>query len=571
VSRLAFRPSRLRAAAVALALTAVCATVAATPAFAGTGTVRPVPGVIAPWETPTLPDPSFSVDLGQIHGFDVTGFVQSAVVSLDNAACPDVSDPDRYGGSVTLNGVPIEVPCNAVLQMPASTLTWAQFVKGGPGPSLLDGAEHFKWFQGSMELRVVGNVVGRRHRAALLFASQQSLNAGFGQIAKIDYDTGDILVDTGDGSNPAVVQINDPNGRFGRAQSPDERFSVDDANPTIHAGTGYPMCVPRWDPSGPKGDDPLCPQVNRPKVDPSKSHGGCRNFVDAGATLPVSGELGSPSSGQTYCSEFVMPAPPDGTATTSGPDARQQAPFEVGDLITFSGTLMRDGTGDFISAHTIEANVGIYTQPGTWPSYLALGEFGVGSADPNVRSSGSLVDQEAVDRIFLEAETTDVGTPVDIYYMDVDPKTGSVTHRWLTPMAMTGMLGTGGIFTQQLGPQPQRVRLRAPRAPFGLLSQPTRTLQVVTRTLCRPVGQPDQSRLDKCLAGAQQTRTVANGLVAGQYYAPVFDYIFPENVRPGDSLVPFDFWHLPFLRNGEGAEHASGLGPSVGPLEPAPW
>ena len=95
----------------------------------------------------------------------------------------------------------------------------------------------------------------------------------------------------------------------------------------------------------------------------------------------------------------------------------------------------------------------------------------------------------------------------------------------------------------------------------------------MTRTLCRPVGaQPalDQTTLDKCLE-QRATRTVANGLVAGQYYAPVFDYIFPENIRPGDTLVPFDFWHLPFLRNGEGADHASGIGPCVGPLEPSPW
>ena len=41
------------------------------------------------------------------------------------------------------------------------------------------------------------------------------------------------------------VQINDPFGRFWRAQSPDARFSVDDQNPTIHSGTGYPVCVPR--------------------------------------------------------------------------------------------------------------------------------------------------------------------------------------------------------------------------------------------------------------------------------------------------------------------------------------
>ena len=557
-------------AAVVLCLAATLA--GAGVAHAGTGTVRPVPGVIAPWVTPTLADPTFSVSPDRIHGFDVTGFIEDAMVSSDNKACPHTGDPNRLGGRVTLNGVPIEVPCNMVIQLPASTMTWAEFVRGGPGPTLVQGEDHFSTFFPSMEIRVVGNVVGSVHRAGLMYASQQSVNGGFGQIAKIDYDTGNLLIDTGDSSQPAVVQINDPKGRFGRAQSPDERFAVDDANPTIHAGTGYPMCVPRWDPSGPKGDDSLCPQQNRPKVDSSKAHGGCRNFTDAAAGLPASGDLGAPRSGQAYCTQFVMPAAPAAGATTTDPDPRQQAPFEVGDWVNFSGTLMHDSAGkDFISAHTVEDNVGIYTQPATWPSYIALGEFGVGTADPDARAPDTLTDQEALDRIFLEAETTDIGTMVDAYYMDVDPTSGAVTHRWLTPMAMTGILGTGGIFTQNVGPQPQRIRLRAPRAPTGLLSQPTRTIQVVSRTLCRPVNRPDQGTLDKCLNSAATQKTVANGLVAGQYYAPVFDYIFPENIRPGDPLVPFDFWHLPFLRFGEGANQASSIGPGVGPLEPAPW
>uniref|UniRef100_UPI003983B98B fibronectin type III domain-containing protein n=1 Tax=Lapillicoccus sp. TaxID=1909287 RepID=UPI003983B98B len=64
---------------------------------------------------------------------------------------------------------------------------------------------------------------------------------------------------------------------------------------------------------------------------------------------------------------------------------------------------------------------------------------------------------------------------------------------------------------------------------------------------------------------------VANGLAAGQYFAPTFEFIFPENVKPGDLLIPFDFWHLPFLRFGEGATTASPIGPGVGPLEPTPW
>jgi len=60
----------------------------------------------------------------------------------------------------------------------------------------------------------------------------------------------------------------------------------------------------------------------------------------------------------------------------------------------------------------------------------------------------------------------------------------------------------------------------------------------------------------------------ANGLQAGMYTASMFTFIFPENTRPGDSLVPYDLWHLGFLRFGEGA---NSLTPSTGPLQPPPW
>ena len=198
---------------------------------------------------------------------------------------------------------------------------------------------------------------------------------------------------------------------------------------------------------------------------------------------------------------------------------------------------------------------------------MAIGEFGVGSADPNAVGANG-VAQEAQDRIFLEAETTDVKTPVDIYMMDVDPRDGTVRNRWITPFEMTGenQAGnpSGGITTQFTGPQPQRARLRATKAPTGLLSQPTRNIRVVQRSLCGPQQQLDQPVLDACLENAPK---VANGLVAGQYYAPTFEFIFPENVMPGDGVVPFDLWHLPFLRYGEGGQTTSG----VGPLEPTPW
>jgi hypothetical protein len=528
----------------------------------GGGTAKPpTKGVVAPNPVPTLPDPVFSVAPALIHGFDETGFIQDATVSADNSACPDVADKKYWGGSVTINDTKITVPCNVIVQMPANTLTWADMVNTGPSLALKDSAYP------SFEMRAVGNIVDGKHVAGLMFASQQSVNTGSGIISKIDYSTGRIHVDTGDSANPAVLEINDPNGRFGRKQSPDPRFSVDDQNPTIHGGTGYPMCVPRTDPAS--ADDPLCPQANRPKPVGAGRH--CRNFTDAGVVpLPASGDLTQPPAGQVYCSMFVMPSA--ATRAATDPDPRQQAPFEVGDHISWAGTLMKSATGgaDLISAHTVEANVGIYTQPGTQPSYLAIGEFGVGSADPNA-TAVSGVAQETQDRIFLEAETTDVKTPVDIYLQDVDPATGALHNRWVTPFEMTGENQTGnpsgGITTQFTGAQPQRARLRATKAPLGLLSQPTRTIRVATRSLCSPTSKTDgtagvdQAALDTCLNTAP---TTANGLVAGQYTAPTFEFIFPENVMPGDGVVPNDLWHLPFLRNGEGPGNA-------GPLEPAPW
>jgi len=564
VSSKKLRTTRRRRIATMGLLSLLVFAAGAVVAYAKGGTAKPpTKGVVAPNPVPTLPDPVFTVAPALIHGFDETGFIQDATVSADNTACPDVADSKYWGGSVTINNTKITVPCNVIVQMPANTMTWADMVNAPGAPSLtLTGGGY-----PSFEMHVVGNIVDGKHVAGLMFASQQSVNTGSGIIRNIDYATGRLHVETGDAANPVVIEINDPNGRFGRKQSPDPRFSVDDQNPTIHAGTGYPMCVPRTDPAS--SDDPLCPQANRPKPVGAGRH--CRNFTDAGVVpLPASGDLTQPPAGQAYCSMFVMPSVASRAA--ADPDPRQQAPFEIGDHITWAGTLMKGaaGSADLISAHTVEANLGIYTQPNTQPSYLAIGEFGVGSADPNA-TAVSGVAQETQDRIFLEAETTDVKTPVDIYLQDVDAATGALHNRWVTPFEMTGENQTGnpsgGITTQFTGAQPQRARLRATKAPLGLLSQPTRTIRVATRSLCAPTSKTDgtagvdQAALDACLNNAP---TTANGLVAGQYTAPTFEFIFPENVMPGDGVVPNDLWHLPFLRNGEGPGNA-------GPLEPAPW
>lgn len=554
-------------------------------AAGGAGTAKPPPRTLAPFVEPNLPDPSFSVAPSGIHGFTELGFLQHATVG--GGACPGAA-PANFGGTAVINGITITVPCNMTIQMPANTFTWADFVNAAPSLAL-DGTPF-----PSFEVQVVGNIVGStpttgKHIAALMFFSQQSLNAGSGYIGAVNYADGSFQVDPGDGSPPVKVQLNDPKitaagdpangtGRFSAGQSPDPRLSVDQNNPTILAGTGYPMCIPRTDPAA--GDDPKCPKVNRPRTPSAPAQAGvsqgCRNFGQAGVATPTSGELAAPFPGQVYCTEFVMPDP--ATRQPTDPDSRQQVPFEVGDHVVWAGTLVKDGGGQYVSAHTVTADLSVFTQPGTLPDYLSIDGSVIGSADP-AATAVTGVAQETKDRLVVEISTTDVKSPVDVYLPDIDPKSGDVRNRWATPQAMTGESNDpvgGGITTQNLGPQPQRARLRANKSPAGLLSNPTRTLRVTNRVNCIP-NSPSGHDFDGTSSTAAHTpvddclKNVplnANGLQGGEYTAPMFNFLFPENIRIGDLVVPNDLWHLGFLRFGEGPNPIT---PAVGPLQPPPW
>jgi hypothetical protein len=552
---------------------ALAMTLGAGAACAAGGTAKPTkvpppaPIIVAVPPPPAVPAPVFSAAVTDIHGFQVTGFIQDATVSA--TLCPGLPASQR-GGTAMINGLTITIPCNTILQMPAATLTWAQLFDKTKFPeplSLFDIAASpsssvFKY--PSTEISIVGNIVAGRHIAGLVLVSQQSLNLGIGYITRIDYAAGAIFVGgAANGPDRARLVINDPNGRYGRAHSPDARFSVDEENPTIKAATGYPMCVPRTDPA--TADDALCPRRNRPLA-----AAGCRNFATAGVVSPAGWELSPPAAGQLYCSAFVMEDPNSIAVTSPGstrPDAKQQAPFKVGDFIAYSGTLLRDGSGvggaATISVHTIEANVGIFTQPHTLPVYLAIGQFVIGM-DTAVTAINGL-PQEVQNRLVLEASVTDVTSVVDVYLVDVDPVTGKETQRWITPESMTGSItpGTppygGGITTQLIGPQPGRARIRADKATPGILVSPTRSVRVVARQLCTP------DRVNAVIAGVPclQTAPAANGLFAGQYLAPTLEYIFPENIVAGDAVVPNNLWDLGFLVNGEG--------PGTGRLVPTPW
>ena len=487
----------------------VASEIASTPLLAKGGapalpTVSVVPQITTSGIAVPIPPPLSVPNVAPTtHGFAITGFLQDATVSDGGPGspasdCRDLS-PIQQGGTATVNGLKIVIPCNTTLQMPAATFTWAEILDksrfpvsislSGNNSAGTSGPSKFRY--PSNEITIVGNIVGGRYIAGLVYIAQEKLNLGLGYITGFDYSTGAIIID-----GRARLLLNDPaigapiqGGRFGLGQSPDGRFNVDNQNPTIKTVTGYPLCVPRVDPN--VADDPRCPKKNRPLAS-----AGCRNFRAAGVVLPTGAELSAPTG--VFCSAFVMKAPP-GTPTTTTlrsvdiatltePDAREQAPLQIGDFINYSGTLLLDdrsgpGGSDTISVHTIEANIGIFTHPGTLPVYLGLSEFGV-SADAPGAING--IPQEPQNRIFVVGSVTDVLSVVDIYLVDLDPVNGKESQRWITPASMTGGVGgvgstgvyvDGGITTQRDGAQPGRVRLRATRANPGILVSPTRYIR----------------------------------------------------------------------------------------------
>lgn len=489
------------------------------------------PGGPAVGLPPFVPVPPPTKTLQTVSPFNIVGFIQKATV--DNPG--DVFS----GGTLTVNGITITVPRNTMFQMPAAAITWQEVFSLAPSstppaslPCAKDGGGlpcstgPYGGSQSGLalsdspppattyEVTVMGNRIASggsdQYIAALIFLSQQSLNSGQGYINFIDYAKGELWVSSAlGGPTGARVRINGPFGRYGKSQTPDQRFTADEDNPTIRSESGYPMCIARFDPT--VATDSLCPEWNRP--------------VD-----PVTGG---------YQTIFTMPPPPpvSPTPTPGGPmpfpDATQQAPFEINDFITFSGTLVNDPSGySYISAHTIIASLGIYTAPGVMPVYVAIEDMllGVGGS-PN-----PLFPQEAVEKLVITAFSTDPTRLVDFYAVDVDA-CGTQRNRFY---------GTADPFGPPVGGKKGRARIRTT---VGNYLPASREMRAVSRSLTR--GQP----LESVLAGAQ---TYANGLVAGQYHAPNFTYIFPENLVSGSPQVPLPLQEFPFLVNGMGPYYGAG-------------
>src|SRR5689334_11890936 len=516
--------------------------------------------------------------------FDITGFIQSATLGGPGTG-PGVGA--HMGGMITVNGHAIIVPSETIVILPANALTWQELFAQAPAPytgaatgmALNDIPAPLTTY----EAHVIGNrVLGGPggadvYIAGLIYISQHALNTGAGYINCINYATGEMRVGglIGNCASGARVQINDPvittpgdvalgTGRYSRGQTPDARFQVDQDNPTIASATGFPMCVPRVvaDPNiAGNPDDARCPVTQR------------RLVGDAAINCLA------PATAGLRCTNFTMKPPGGGS-----PDATIQAPFEVGDWVVYAGTLVQDcamtgcpGGGPtagpwpaagvaatYISAHTINNNAAIYTAPGTNPAYVSTEVTIIGTGGLTVLGAG-----EATARSRFEGMTTDVDPTgvaqrlIHLYGVDFNPNTGATTDRDF------GTIGVDPGPEFLLGAVKGRWRFRPPCLPFGgnparpdkqcvmnaantFLPPPREMRAVVQGAFIAPIG-PGSPK-------------AANGIVYGQYHAPILEYIFPENV-PGAPIPENNFNTIDFLAQGG---YSSSAGTLVGQLNPWP-
>jgi hypothetical protein len=525
-------------------------------------------------------------------GFGQTGFIEAATV--DNFA--NVNS----GGTLTMNGIKMIVPANSVLQFPANTLKWrdlfdptvsapvndvAPTIKAGrSGLALLDnqaGARAISPYlpfnaivSGNIDVTgtTVNNVTGLKNPPGtyivglILPVGQDLGNGGQGFITFIDYAKGRFEVGgtVGKQNTGTVIEINDPTGRYGLPHSPDPRWSVDNENPTIAAGNGYPMCVPRVAPPAVDAD---CPLFNRP-LNPPVGAPGHDPLFQPGAPLQAFTMPGSTSPGSTQ------------------PDPWKQAPLMVGDYIAYAGVLYKNvpaaeitnfKTQTYISANTVGVDkLGIYTASGTadkvGPAYVQLARMVVGTGGntngtnvlPNAALGivgGNIPLPEPRNNIAIVGFVTDSTELVDIIAVDIDPGSGAETCRLLgtqlpEPGVIVGGIGRGnkGRFRFEIGKgsfQPT-TRVYAAYSRHGQLQLPNQA---------GTMPPSPQICVDQDAPSFSQTGT--NGLLSGQYHAPMFTFQYPD-AAPGFPSIPNNFDNQPFLVQGEGGN------PSAAPLAPQP-
>lgn len=475
---------------------------------------------------PTTPPSAAKLPVYQSipSGFDDLGFIQYASVDqmcdpLPPPPAPQTPTPagcKTSGGWLQINNDVIRIPANTIVFFPNTYQTWEEIFENNPGAVMCTGPTTCSLVapvrgqsglalsdkvrsEYTFEAHVQGQNVSGQYIAGIVYVSQQSVNGVQGFIEKLNYTDGSMIV------NGRRIQINDPpltitdlsgnqvtKGRYTVGQTPDVRFSADQNNTTVRTATGYPMCIPRTDPL--VNDDPQCPQKNRLKD-------AAGNFLNIFTMNP-------PGAGPTVDNPIPQ-------------DPWTEAPFEVGDFVSVIGTQFRDpASGEpYISATEVVGNLSIFTAPGTDPAYLQIEVLLMGTGGvPNPQ-----FPQEAARRTRVEGFSTDDSRNVDISAVDIDP-CGNLSFRlptWVSNFPVENGIPLVGV----------RGRWRF-RPNGGTFLPPVQNVAVQ-------------------VSGGIQTPN-NNGLITDYYQLPVGEFIFPEQLPPGNPPPRNNFIDLPFLLSGTG-------------------
>ena len=305
----------------------------------------------------------------------------------------------------------------------------------------------------------------------------------------------------------------------------------------VKSGTGAPMCIPRTNPV--TADDPWCPQKNRPR------------------------DAGSPSGFQMI---FTMP-PTTAVVTNTTPNPKRMVPFEIGDYVTYSGIIV-EGDPTLIAAWAVDGNVGVHTALGDGVQYVATEVALLGLGGTTIAGVAEATIRTRFEG-FTSAQSADPAAPslIDIWGVDVDCANAETFRQWGTIDVDPGPPN---------GAVPGRWRFRPPltggRLAPGAFQAPTflpatREVKVTVRNLTTGLPLPE---VELPTADCPTIGTAAcTGLTVNSYQAPIFEFLFPENVATGTPIVPNNFSDMPFLTNGSGP--INGVGSMVqGTLSPWP-
>ena len=443
----------------------------------------------------------------QSAGFTIIGHIEAFTLAPP-------SDPFS-AATMTVRNLAILLPRNLMITMPGSYATPQALFRGQPrsGLALADPAANPALPRIPFEAEVIGNITGGRYVAGVVRISQGALHIGAGFIQAIDEARSELRIGDQGGTTGARVRLNDPKGIYGlsngapaRAAVPlDDRFALDPDNSPVHARTGFPVCIPR---AATDANASKCPADNRP-LDTA-----LRRFT---CSRRNAGQLGAPAETNMAVVEC---------------DPSRPVPLRVGDFVSYVGMLVADPAGGFlVAAHGLEAELGVYTVPGTEPVYLFVEEAIQGTKGETFPG----IPQEETTRFRIVGFTTDPSRNVVVQVFDGTAAADA-----------TPFTGPAGLPPSN-GPQLGRFRNTWPAKDDA-------------RAVRRDV------RVS--VLGSANATQPSTGLTSGRYEAPVSEYIYPEATRfgvPGFPL-PVPFESFCFLARGGMA--VAGLTP--GRLDPFP-